>query len=394
MIKGRHIVSGSFRILGICFFLFSFLSSLVAQKEVKNFQTGGYVKFLQLSTFAPDSSLVTSQLIHNRLNFDWDFTPSLKLNWEMRNRIFYGENVKNTPNFGDQIDQYDGIVDMAIRWVDEPSVLIHTQIDRAYLQWANDKWDIRVGRQRINWGVTLTWNPNDVFNAFNFLDFDYEERPGSDAIRVQYFSGLMSSVELAYAPGETWEESVLAGKYAFNYKNYDIQFIGGYYKEDLVTGLGWEGYIGGAGFKGESSLFIPMKEGNDSELSLSTSLSIDYQFPNAIYTNIGFLYNQNPFASAQFQNGLIGGELSPRNLFPSPWTFLVTASGQPHPLVSLGGSILYASELNITAFLPNISYSITENWDLDLTIQSFFLSFPQTYQHANTSLFLRLKWSY
>ena len=284
---------------------------LQAQEEPKDFQTGGYIKFLQINTLAPDSSLLTSQLIHNRLNLDWYLHPSLKLNWEMRNRIFYGENVKNTPNFGDQIDQYDGLMDLSIRWVDNPSVLVHTQIDRAYLQWTNEKWDIRVGRQRINWGVALTWNPNDVFNAFNFLDFDYEERPGSDAIRVQYFTGLMSSAEVAYAPGETWEESVLAGKYGFNYKNYDIQLLFGYFQEDLVTGLGWEGYLGGAGFKGESSLFIPIKEGNDSEFSLSTALSVDYQWPNNLYTNLGLLYNQNPFASFQFQNGLISGELSP-----------------------------------------------------------------------------------
>ncbi|MEM6629487.1 MAG: DUF1302 family protein [Bacteroidota bacterium] len=375
-------------------FLFLCNFSCWAQEAPKNFEVGGYIKFLQISSFASEDSLITSQLIHNRVNFDWYLLPSVKLNWEMRNRIFYGENVRNTPNFGRTIDTYDGILDMSIRWVDNEAALIHTQVDRAYLQWSNDKWDIRVGRQRINWGVALTWNPNDVFNAFNFLDFDYEERPGSDAIRIQYFPGIMSHVEISYAPGETWRESVLAGKYGFNYKNYDLQVLLGYFQEDVFTGIGWEGYLGGAGFKGESTIFIPTKEGNDSEVSLSTSLSFDYQWANNMYTNFGVLYNQNPFASFQFQNGLVGGELSPKNLFPSQWSFLTQASGQVHPLVTISGAVLYATELNITAFLPSISYSITEDWDLDLTVQSFFLSFPRTYQHSGTSAFLRIKWSY
>jgi hypothetical protein len=63
----------------------------------------------------------------------------------------------------------------------------------AYLDYTAGKWQFRVGRQRINWGVNLVWNPNDVFNSFSYFDFDYEERPGSDAVRVQYYTGTTSS---------------------------------------------------------------------------------------------------------------------------------------------------------------------------------------------------------
>ena len=37
--------------------------------------------------------------------------------------------------------------------------------------------------------MNLVWNPNDLFNAFSFVDFDYEERPGSDALRIQKYTG-------------------------------------------------------------------------------------------------------------------------------------------------------------------------------------------------------------
>lgn len=41
----------------------------------------------------------------------------------------------------------------------------------------------------------MAWNPNDWFNTYNYFDFDYEERPGTDAIRVRvYFKDGMSSL--------------------------------------------------------------------------------------------------------------------------------------------------------------------------------------------------------
>ena len=52
-------------------------------------------------------------------------------------------------------------------------------------------------RQRINWGQTLVWNPNDIFNAYSYFDFDYIERPGSDAIRLQYYPDYSSAIEMA-----------------------------------------------------------------------------------------------------------------------------------------------------------------------------------------------------
>ena len=60
---------------------------------------------------------------------------------------------------------------------------------------------LRIGRQRINWGVNLAWNPNDLFNAYSLIDFDYQERPGSDAIRFQYYMGDLSVLNLQYNPG-------------------------------------------------------------------------------------------------------------------------------------------------------------------------------------------------
>ena len=79
----------------------------------------------------------------------------------------------------------------------EKSFFLNTTIDRLWVDFNYGKLQVRAGRQRINWGQTLIWNPNDIFNAYSFFDFDYIERPGSDAVRVQYYPGSSSSVEAA-----------------------------------------------------------------------------------------------------------------------------------------------------------------------------------------------------
>jgi hypothetical protein len=86
---------------------------------------------------------------------------------------------------------------MSVVWIDTRNVVAVSVIDRIWLEYHREKWHARAGRQRINWGMGTTWNPNDLFNTYNFLDFDYEERPAVDAIKVQYLTGLMDHVEVA-----------------------------------------------------------------------------------------------------------------------------------------------------------------------------------------------------
>ncbi|MEL6843300.1 MAG: hypothetical protein AAFP02_08800, partial [Bacteroidota bacterium] len=195
----------------------------VQAQEAKKLNVGGYVKFLQTQYFVQNPQLdttigLTDNLFHNRLNLHYYPNEKWDIGIESRNRLFYGDQIKVNPAFSDQVDTYNGLVDLSVRWHDGNGFLLHSIIDRAYVNYSHDKWDITVGRQRINWGINTVWNPHDLFNAFNFLDFDYEERPGSDAIRVQYFPGVVSRAEIAIAPDDTIENSVAAALYIFNVK--------------------------------------------------------------------------------------------------------------------------------------------------------------------------------
>ncbi|MCI4668367.1 MAG: hypothetical protein MRZ79_09525 [Bacteroidia bacterium] len=398
------------KILIILFGLFLCLGNthLQAQEEEKEpkWEFNGYTKYLQNTNFINlDGATLGLNLFHNRSNLN--FVPNSKFNIavEARTRLFYGEQLKLDTTFANQIDQYNGLLDLSVRWLDRRSLFIHTIVDRAYLDYHTEKWELRVGRQRINWGINTFWNPNDWFNTLNFLDFDYEERPGSDGIRFQYFTGTLSSVDVAVSFDTT---IVGAVKYVFNTKGYDIQLQGGYYRGDIATGLGWAGNLWNAGFKGEASYFVPIEDlSPDSVNAFQLSLAGDYSFGSGLYLNGGVLYNsngdtQNPADGGLGGNSLASSALSPKNLFPAPWTYSASVSYPTSALSNLSFAFTYSPKGQIAGFssgdltlvIPTFTYSIRDNWDLDVVGQVFLASANEKYSHLFSSAFLRLKWSY
>lgn len=373
-----------------------------AQSEEPKLEFGGYIKFLQITQFFDDAgtsfpgSPITNNFFHNRLNLAWYPNENWTVVAQTRNRLFYGEQVKLTPGFGRSIDFQTGLADMSIRWIDKGGIVLHSIFDRAYVNYATEKLDVRLGRQRINWGLNLIWNPNDLFNALNFLDFDYEERPGTDALRVQYYTGILSKAEIAFAPDDTLENSTGAILYKFNAGGYDIQTIAGYFQGDLALGGGWEGNLGGAGFKGEGTAFIPLEPSEDSTASYVASFTLDYLLGNGIYASGAILYNSNGTSGGLGnQNGLFTGQPSAKNLFPSEWAYAINASGNINPLFIASGAIIYAPTNQLTIIAPTLAYSVKENWDIDLTAQALFWA-PggAAFGPGGSAVFLRLRWSY
>ena len=234
----------------IIFLLFSTQIAFTQEEEKeKNWQLTGYVKSLQ-SVFILDAGKdledqwLTDNLIHNRLNFKWYLNEHFTFKADLRNRILYGESTKfnNTfnPDFSKTLNESSNdVLNLSALIVDKTPVIFHSVIDRLYLEWAKENWEIRLGRQRINWGISTVWNPNDLFNAFSFTDFDYEERPGSDALRVKYYTGYAGSVEVAVKAFENTDEIVAATMWKFNKWNYDFQLLGGIVQRDLALGAGW-----------------------------------------------------------------------------------------------------------------------------------------------------------
>jgi len=208
----------------------------------------------------------------------------------IRTLLNYGEIIESSNAYADMLKTDDGFVNMTKMWASGKSYTLHTNIDRAFIEYSNGDFQTTIGRQRINWGIGLVWNPNDIFNTFSYFDFDYEERPGSDAINIQYYTNMISSVQLV-SQLDYNNNLKIAGKYKFNVSNYDIQLIGGYHNKEVIFGTGWAGSIKDAGFRGEISYFSSQKDTINN--ALIATIDADYLFKNQLYLHAAFLYNSD-----------------------------------------------------------------------------------------------------
>ncbi len=382
------------------------LSQVHAQSNYKlkdHIQFGGYLKYMQTNVIQNADTILTDNLIHNRLNLKIQLPKNFTFGAGARIRAFYGEVTKGgvitgnvTGNsYSDQLKGYDGILNLERTWVNGNSLIINSIMDRLWLDYSKGDWEIRVGRQRVNWGLNTVWNPNDLFNALNYLDFDYEERPGSDAVRVQYYVGAMSSIDVAYKWAEDPKNYVAAIKYKFNTHTYDIQVLTGKYQEDLALGLGWAGNIKQAGFKGEGTYFIPYDSLSSATGILSFSTTLEYGFKNGWTGMLSYLLNSG--GTDHPQNALSLSTFTPnaKTMMPNKHTVFVNFLKPINPVLSVNAGGFYGFGVNWLIFFPTVTYSIKTNWDIDLVGQLFWGdNIQRQFTNQGNGIFLRLKWSF
>lgn len=354
---------------------------------------------LQLNSF--------DQQLHNRFDLKI-YRGAWSAGLGMRNRLFNGSQLKSGDLFFNILDADPGLVDLSLLYWRSEDAVLHTIFDRLWLQYENDKLLLRIGRQRINWGINSIWNPNDILNQYNFFDFDYEERPGADAIRLQYFSSFTSSWELAIAPGNKLEESTAALLYRNNKYTYDFQLLSAYYQNNLSLGGGWAGSLWDLGFKGEANYYwaLEPEESNVPNRGLNTDdafvfgTEIDYVFGNGLYLSLSYLYNSsaattnnlNSFSS--FSPGVV---LSPKNPFPFEQTAAFSANYAFNPIINGSLNFMYDPLGNNVIFFPSLSYSLSTNLDVLLAGQLFLTEnqlLDNQVQWLSNNLFARLKWSF
>ncbi len=385
------------RTYAVLYLLLITIAAIGQEETEPKVEFKGYLKslgstyFLKLPIF-PESQMFTDQLLHNRLNFKWYPSENITLYAELRNRLFWGDQVRLNPNYLDEVNRgSDNFFDWSVGKYDKKGYALHANLDRFYGEWTKGQWEVRLGRQRVNWGISTTWNPNDIFNAYNFTDFDYEERPGSDALRIRRYTGVTSSIEIAVKAANDWEKVTAAMLGKFHLGTYDLQVLAGVNENFIVAGGGWAGNLGNASFKGELSSFFPLADGDKTSVSLS--MGIDYTLSNQMYLSGGFLYTSTG-TTGNTNQSIFESDLSARQLFPYRWATLATVMYPITPLVNSAFIVLYSpGEANMLFLNPTLSASIAQNWDVDLVGQIVFQK-QEKYESPVQAGFVRVKWSF
>jgi len=356
--------------------------------QLSPLQFGGYAK--NLITYA-DGDIEdfpiefgrwqnTGQL---RLNAYYYPTDALVVSGQARNLLVYQKDNALLRAFQDELTTSSYYFDLKYEWLEEDDFYGSSEIDRLYLNWRQQKWEVILGRQRIAWGTCLVWNPTDLFNPFDILDFDYEERPGTDALQIQYFIGPVSQFNISATPGRTRQDVIYAGRYVANRWDYDFAVIAGWQRNSLRLGTNWAGQLFDGGFRGEILYTDPnmkYRTFNPEAISIfdlyvdrevtrpfwTIALSGDYTFSNSFYIHTEYLYNglgTTGKAGSRRFDVIFTGELTPaRQSIFQEFAYQLT------PLLRGDFFIIFNPNDKSWIAAPSLQYSVATNWELYLLV--------------------------
>jgi hypothetical protein len=381
-------------------FVILLISSGVRGQE--KISLSGYLSDMQTVYHVPDQWLWENSF-QDRFKLMAYPTDWLSGSLQFRSRIITGNTVRQIPGYAEGLAGDPGWMDLT--WMydgnlgDNAGYVLASTMDRLWLQASFGNLEIKAGRQRINWGQTFVWNPNDIFNSYSYFEVDYPERPGSDALRVSYYTGNASTIELA-TKLDSANRVTAAGYFRFNTLGFDIQLLGGIYQgEDLVLGTGWSGNMGSSAIRGEVSYFRDLKQFKDTTGYLMSSIGFDYTFSNSLMIQVEGLYSAfakdlDVYSFLHFYSG----SMDVKNLGFTEWSFFGNISYPITPLFNGGFATIWYPQWKGVYLGPSFDFSINSNFDLSLILQHFTAEFEDPSgaknREKNTFGFLRLKWSF
>jgi len=369
------------------------VSPVFPQEKGKHITLGGYASWLHSVLFDSISNdWVNSSMLHNRVNVKAYAGPKLSAGVEIRNRLVLGDMIRFDPAYRESMESDPGWADMSWNLIDGNSFVFNTMIDRAWISFTSGKLRFTAGRQRINWSQSLVWNPNDIFNTYSFFDFDYIERPGSDAIRVVYSPTPSSAVEIAVKLNSE-NDITAAALYRTSILNVDIQVLAGVVdQEDIIAGTGWSGAVGSFSVRGETSFFQPIDGDGLADGTGLVTIGIDKSFSDKLMVLTQAMYCNKPIVLGDFGD-LYSGGLTARQLAFSEFTSMVQVTYSPMPLVNISGSAIWYPDLNGFFAGPSVDVSMAENVDFSIIWQHFNSTISGIKTRINLG-FLRFKYSF
>lgn len=248
----------------------------------------GYYKNLNFaSNRATNNDFFLADL--NRVRTEWDARfwkiLSAKLIWDNE---FIGGNYVNTEEFASRQAQRDvPYLNMDYELVRKKDFFYGQNFYRAYLQLDPGFFTLKVGRQKIDWGVMRLFSPVDLFTRIPIFDVEKEERVGTTAANLTVPMGSKTRINPVYAFDSRWDRSRLGARLTQTVGHFDLSASGGRFLRDTVIGFDISGDVKKAGVRGELSYDHAAVGRN----FVQFSAGIDYGFENTFYFALEYLFN-------------------------------------------------------------------------------------------------------
>ncbi len=324
----------------------------------------------------------------NRLRLEFDLKPTETI---LIKSIYYNEAVIGTllekgefvaaKNVRD-----DALFDFSKNVADRDDLFWRHSLYRLYLFYSKREFNLTVGRQRVAWGQARIWNPTDLFNPISPLKIEGDQRPGVDAVSIDYSLGPLSGLNIVYTPGDEGSKSSTGARVRTNIRGYDLSMMLGEFREDKVMGFDFAGNIGDGGLRGEG-VFTDQKEGKDFTRFV---ISGDYSFPDNLYLLLEYLYNGGNLGKdiPIFSLTEFTGEIVTRNR-----NFLAAGIGDDlTPLIRFNLYAIYDIDEESLFFNPDIRYNIFSNLDWVIGARIFSGNVDSEYGSLSNTYYTSIEW--
>lgn len=147
------------------------------------------------------------------------------------------------------------------------------QVDRLFVDVYMPKYDLRVGRQALQWGSAQFINPTDPFPELLLME-PWRPRSGVNAALVTVPFGDVHDMNLAVATTDTFDAVRIASRLRLNWMETDFALVGAYRGDarDGIVGLDIRGTLG-LGYWIESAVHLQQSPWFEMVVGL------DYSFP-------------------------------------------------------------------------------------------------------------------
>jgi len=320
---------------------------------------GGSYKNLLVHAKDTAGTSLTSDL--NRLRLTWEGAVS-GLSWYAAydHELLYGELV-SSPDF------------TAVANLPEPTWLdVKDRISassrhdwshrlyRAWLRYDDENIELMIGRQRIAWGTGRIWNPTDRFNPVDPTALEPSEKTGVDALYAAYHYSGFGAIQLVAAPGQA--SHFVSRKFALRWRDTfgeaDVSLTAGKIGVESVLGGDVAANIADGTLRLEAMQAWPAGGRAFAQASVGYDYTLTNDaFPAGLYLLAEYFYNGAPGAAPS---------LAPVDRLYSLARHEIgfSAGYDLTPLWRLDGTVIWDASAGSRFFLPNLTWSATENIDI------------------------------
>ncbi len=260
---------------------------LVSHPELALKLKGSY-KNLQFNTHRQSNGDFLEANV-NRLRTEWDAKLlrvfSAKLVWD--NELIFGNYIDSEIFAARQAQRDQPYGDLEYELVQSHNVFYGQNFYRAYGEIDLGVLDVRVGRQKIEWGVMRLFSPGDLFHPLPLFDVEKMERVGATAVNALFTPWPDVKVNAVYAFDRDPDRSRIAGRVTRTVGHFDVSAFGGKFLKDHVTGFDFTGDVLRAGVRGEFYF-------DDAALGdnfIQAAGGVDYGFANTLYVALEYFHN-------------------------------------------------------------------------------------------------------